>query len=106
MENKEKKKTIHVNVSKVFEYFLYLLGLACIGVGLYFYSKDLGYYGSNPFRFYEEMYVGGDAFNYMISASRSTAIMIKSLIWIVLGSLSILVGRTLTLSYGNKNKNV
>ena len=47
-------------------------------------SKDLDY-NDNPFKFDEHRYVGGDAYNFIISAARSSAVMTKSLIWMVAG---------------------
>lgn len=87
------EKTININPKKVFEYLLYVLGFIFLIKGFLLYSDDL-FYTDNPMKFYEEHYVGGDAYNYIISAARSSAIMIKSLIWIVLGCFSILIGRT------------
>ena len=90
-------KTINLNLLKITEWFLYVLGIIFLIKGFIFYSKDL-FYTDNPLKFYEEHYVGGDAYNYIISAARSSAIMIKSLIWIVLGSFSIVIGRTLSVN--------
>ncbi len=58
-----------------------------------YYSNDLDCGSYGVFDFDEKKYVGGDAYNYIISASRSSAVMIKSLIWVVLGFCSIIVGR-------------
>ena len=71
-----------------------VLGVVFIIIGINYYGEDLecGSYG--VFDFDEKKYVGGDAYNYIISASRSSAVMIKSLIWFVLGSCSIIIGRT------------
>ena len=93
MENAEEKK-VNVTFTKVMEFGLYIIGIIFLIIGFNYYSKDLrcGSYG--VFDFYENKYVGGDAYNYIISASRSAAVMIKSLIWIVLGSCSIIIGRT------------
>lgn len=92
MENEEKK--VNVTFSNIMEWTLYVLGVVLIIIGINYYGKDLrcGSYG--VFDFDEMTYVGGDAYNYIISAARSTAVMIKSLIWVVLGSCSIIVGRT------------
>ncbi len=62
--------------------------------GGYIYNQDLGY-SSNPMDFHEERYVGGDAYNYIISASRSAAVMVKSLFWVILGCTSIIISRTI-----------
>lgn len=92
MENQEKK--VNVTFSNIMEWTLYVLGVVFIIIGINYYGEDLecGSYG--VFDFYEKKYVGGDAYNYIISASRSAAVMIKSLIWFVLGSCSIIIGRT------------
>ena len=94
MEDGE-QKTVEIRFNKILVYILYLLGLIFIIAGFYYYSQDLDY-NQDPLLFYEKKYVGGDAYNYIISASRSTAVLIKSLIWIVLGCSSILTGRTFT----------
>lgn len=105
MENlSEEKKEINVTTSDeqtvnlkfriIFKWALAVLGLVFIMYGGYMYSQDLGY-SSNPMDFHEERYVGGDAYNYIISASRSAAVMIKSLIWFVLGCTSIIISRTI-----------
>lgn len=92
MENEEKK--VNVTFSNIMEWTLYVLGVVFIIIGINYYGQDLecGSYG--VFDFDEKEYVGGDAYNYIISASRSSAVMIKSLIWFVLGSCSIIIGRT------------
>ena len=90
MEQKGKKTT------KTIECILYVIGLIFIIIGAIYYLQDLKYTPLMPFKFEEHLYVGGDAYNYIISAARSTAVMIKSLIWIVLGSSSIIIGRTLS----------
>lgn len=94
MENGE-QKTVEIKFYKILMYILYLLGVIFIIKGFYYYFQDLDY-NQDPLLFYEKKYVGGDAYNYIISASRSTAVLIKSLIWIVLGCFSILTGRTFT----------
>lgn len=97
MENEEKK--VNITLPKVLEWTLYVLGIVFIIVGIKYYDQDLecGSYG--VFDFEEKKYVGGDAYNYIISASRSTAVMIKSLIWFVLGSCSIIIGRTFSINH-------
>ncbi len=88
-------KTVNLNFTKIFEIVLYVLGIIFITLGFKYYAKDLSF-GDNPLKFYEERYVGGDAYNYIISAARSSAVMVKSLIWIVLGCSSMIIGRTLS----------
>ena len=91
----QKEKTINLNFTKVFEWILYVLGIIFILFGFSYYFEDLKS-SDNTLKFYEEQYVGGDAYNYIISAARSTAIMVKSLIWVVLGCSTILIGRTMS----------
>lgn len=89
----QQEKTIDVKFTKVLEIVLYILGFIFLFFGFQYYFQDLDYH-SNPLNFYEERYVGGDAYNYIISAARSSAVMIKSLIWIILGCSSLIIGRT------------
>ncbi|MCS2333630.1 hypothetical protein [Bacteroides sp. BFG-606] len=91
----EQQKTVNLNFIKIFEIIFYVLGVIFITFGFKYYAKDLNF-GDNPLKFYEEQYVGGDAYNYIISASRSSAVMVKSLIWMVLGCSSVIIGRTLS----------
>jgi len=93
VEQQEKK--VNINFFKIFEIILYVLGIIFIVFGFEYYAEDLNF-GDNPLKFYEERYVGGDAYNYIISAARSSAVMVKSLIWIVLGCSSIIIGRTMS----------
>ena len=91
-ESNEGKVTINFN--QILYIALYVFGIIAIIIAFLWYNKDLEISsGGDPFRFYEKTYVGGDAYNYIISASRSTAVMIKSLIWMVLGCSSIIAGR-------------
>lgn len=90
----QKEKTVNLNLTKIIEWVLYVLGITFILFGFNYYFEDLKSIDS-PLEFYEKKYVGGDAYNYIISAARSTAIMVKSLIWIVLGCSSIIIGRTM-----------
>ena len=89
-----KNETVNINPLKVTEWLLYVIGGVCLAIGFYYYSNDVNY-NNTPCDFYQQQYVGGDAYNLIITASRSTAIMVKSLIWIVLGCSSIIVGRTI-----------
>lgn len=85
---------VELNFTVIFKWALLVLGVCFIVYGGYLYTEDLDYY-SDPMMFYEKRYVGGDAYNYIISAARSTAIMVKSLIWVVLGSTAVLGSRTI-----------
>lgn len=89
----EEERRIKIKFTTILEYLFYIAGLVLILVGIDFYNEDLEY-SWNVFKFDEVKYVGGDAYNFIISAARSSAVMIKSLIWIVLGCTSILIGRS------------
>ena len=88
------EQTVNLNFRIILKWALVVLGLVFIVYGGYLYNQDLNY-SSNPMYFHEERYVGGDAYNYIISASRSSAVMVKSLICFVLGCTSIIVSRTI-----------
>lgn len=89
-----KEKTVNVSFASIVKCGLVVLGFIFLIVGFDYLIQDL-HYSDNPMKFIEERYVGGDAYNYIISAARSTAIMVKSLIWVVLGCSSIIVSRTI-----------
>lgn len=92
VENELKKEeTINFELHHVIEFALYIVGIVLIILCISKYGQDLETY-SGEFRFSEKSYVGGDAYNYIISAARSTAVMVKSLIFAVLGSSSIICG--------------
>lgn len=88
------EKTVRVNFKVIIKWCLVIVGLMCLSQGVNLLLEDV-FYSSNPMAFTEERYVGGDAYNYIISAARSTAVMVKSLIWVVLGCSSIIVSRTI-----------
>lgn len=90
----EQPTMVELSLTAILKWILFLLGIVFIAYGGYLYTEDVNYY-SSPMMFDEKRYVGGDAYNYIISASRSTAIMVKSLIWVVLGSTTVLVSRTI-----------
>ena len=83
------------STSKIVAALFYILGIALIGVAIYYLSNDLRpeYSFEKHYYFKAREYVGGDAYNYIISAARSTAIMVKSLIYAVLGCTSMIMGR-------------
>ena len=91
MVSKEKKSA----VSKFFAVVFYIAGAVLIGFAVYYLNKDLQpkYSFAGEYYFNEYEYVGGDAYNYIISAARSTAIMVKALIYAVLGCTSLISGR-------------
>jgi len=93
----EEEKTVNLTFRGIAKWCLYILGVVFLLVGMSFYFKDVDYY-SSPMQFHEERYVGGDAYNYIISAARSAAVMIKSLIWVVMGCSSIIIGRTFSVT--------
>ena len=80
---------------KLLAALFYIVGSVLIGVCIYYLSNDLKpeYSWASEYYFDPKKYVGGDAYNYIISATRSTAIMVKSLIYAVLGSTSIIFAR-------------
>lgn len=75
---------VTINLTTVLRTVLLVAGVASIIVAFSLYAKDLDTV-DGPFNFDEERYVGGDAYNYIISAARSSAVMVKSLIWMVFG---------------------
>ena len=87
-----KTETVNINLGKVIEWGCYLLGAIFVIIAFVKMGKDLDY-KDNPFSFYEHRYVGGDAYNYIISAARSSAVMVKSLIWMVAGCTALIIGR-------------
>ena len=91
MENLDAKISKRkVVVSVVIQCVFYIAALYFFDIAKDYYSDDCGY----KFHFDECKYVGGDAYNYIITAARSTALMVKSLIWVILGCCSVLIGRT------------
>lgn len=89
-----KSETVNINISLVVEIALYIIGAILLYFAFKWYNSDLEVWREgDPFMFYEKRYVGGDAYNYIISASRSAAVVSKSLIWTILGCTSILAGR-------------
>lgn len=90
-ENSNNQK-VTLNFSKILRVVVYIIGIISIIVSFCLYILDLPTYGS-PFEFKEESYVGGDAYNYIISAARSSAVMVKSLIWMVFGCTMLIIGR-------------
>lgn len=89
-----KSETVNLNISLIVEIALYVVGAILLWFAFKWYNNDLEVWSKNdPFMFFEKRYVGGDAYNYIISASRSAAVVTKSLIWTILGCTSILVGR-------------
>lgn len=88
----EKKETITINLEKTVEWGCYVLGLIFVTIAFIKMGKDLDV-NDSPFDFHEYRYVGGDAYNYIISAARSSAVMVKSLIWMVAGCSTLIIGR-------------
>lgn len=89
-----KSETVNLNISLIVEIALYVIGAILLWFAFKWYNSDLEVWSKNdPFMFSEKRYVGGDAYNYIISASRSAAVVTKSLIWTILGCTSILAGR-------------
>lgn len=94
-ETPEEKKsdTVNLNLNLVLEIAFYIIGVICLILAFKWYGKDLDIYSDNPFRFSEERYVGGDAYNYIISAARSSAVVGKCIFWSILAGASIICGR-------------
>lgn len=91
-EEQKKSDSVNITFSKVMEYVYYVLALVLLIAAIVTYTKDLRCYDTQ-FDFIEHKYVGGDAYNYMISASRSSAVMIKCLILTVSGFSFAIIGR-------------
>lgn len=87
---------ITIIASWIVEIALYVIGAVLLSYAFEWYNNDLEadfLHKNDPFMFAERRYVGGDAYNYIISASRSAAIVTKSLFWAILGCTSIIAGR-------------
>lgn len=91
-KDSSKSDSVNVSISKVVEYGCYVLALIFLIAAIVAYNKDLRC-TDGPFEFREHRYVGGDAYNYIISASRSTAVMVKCLIMTVSGFSFAIIGR-------------
>lgn len=98
MDSKKKQKIYNI-IMILLQLSFYVLALVFFERAKWLYQSDVGsgYHRFGNFYISEFNYVGGDAYNYIITAARSSAVMIKSLIWVVLGCSSILVGRTFRL---------
>ena len=88
----ENKETVNVDGKRVIEWICYIAGVVFIIIAFINLGKDLDF-KDDPFDFYEKRYVGGDAYNFIISAARSSAVMVKSLVWMVAGCSALLFGR-------------
>lgn len=85
-----------IDLNAILQWLFYILGAVLIVMSIMKYNADLETY-KDEFHFDEIGYVGGDAYNYIISAARSTAIMIKSLILALFGCTSIIAGLILSI---------
>lgn len=94
----KKSDTVNLNLNLILEIAFYVVGIICLIFAVKWYGKDLDIYSDNPFRFSEEHYVGGDAYNYIISAARSSAVVGKSIFWSILAGTSIICGRLTTIA--------
>lgn len=90
-------EVVSVTFSSILEKVLYVAGVALIIFSVVKYGADLETY-KGEYRFDEIGYVGGDAYNYIISAARSAAVMVKSLILAVLGCSSVISGLLIRIS--------
>lgn len=89
---KEKSDSINITLSKFIEYGCYVFAVIFLIAAIVAYNKDLDCYDT-PFDFREHRYVGGDAYNYIISAARSTTVMVKCLVMTVTGFSFAIIGR-------------
>lgn len=92
VQKKEKTDSVDVSSAKIVEYACYTFAVLFLIAAVVIYNKDL-HCSDGPFDFHEQRYVGGDAYNYIISAARSSAIMVKSLIMTVSGFSFVIIGR-------------
>ena len=83
---------------KLLAALFYIVGSVLIGVCIYYLSNDLKpeYSWASEYYFDPKKYVGGDAYNYIISATRATAIMVKSLVYAILGCTSLILGQLIS----------
>ena len=91
------EETVEFKWATVLSWARNIVGAILIIMCIVKLNQDLTTY-SGEFRFEEESYVGGDAYNYIISAARSAAVMTKALIYGVLGSSSIISGLLIKIS--------
>ena len=99
MDSKEmqSEEVVKLKAGALLQWGLYAVGAILIILSLCKYSADLNTY-KDEYHFSEVTYVGGDAYNYIITAARSSAVMIKSLVLAVLGCTSIISGLLLKIS--------
>ena len=72
---------------------LYLTGFILLGVSIYFFYESFSYMVIDENGQLDKKFVGGDAYNYIISGTYSTTIMLRSLLFAVLGSVFLLMGK-------------
>lgn len=96
--DREKIAIVEMYVRKIAEYAMYAAGvvLLCLAVSVYSSDLTLKFHG-DEFEFHERKYVAVDAYNYIISASRSSAVMVKSLILAVSGFATIIIGQLMAI---------
>lgn len=93
-EQSQSKNFITIDNSKIGAWIFYILGIICLLFAQNFFFDDLELRsGGNRYLFYGETYVGGDAYNYIISAARSAAVMTRGLILAVCGCSFIIIGK-------------
>lgn len=91
------EETVEFKWTTILSWLLYVVGAILVIMCVVKLNQDLTTY-KGEFRFEEKAYVGGDAYNYIISAARSAAVMTKALIYGVLGSSSIISGLLIKIS--------
>ncbi len=96
--NDLKNATVEVCARKIVEYTMYVVGVVLLCFAISVYSNDLCLkFPRDEFEFHERKYVAVDAYNYIISASRSSAVMVKSLILAVSGFATIIIGQLMAI---------
>ena len=96
-KNQTKKECSDLHNTKssiVFKRIWYIIGAILLFIGIVLLFHDRTGVFDDQYYFYEKGYVGGDAYNYIITAARSTAVMVKSLIFVIMGCTSLLIGRS------------
>lgn len=95
-----------IDKSKIGAWIFYILGIVCLLFAQNFFFDDLDLNGADRCHFYEKIYVEGDAllYNILISATRSTAIMVRGLILAVCGCAFLIMGKLTAILGKLKNK--
>ncbi len=93
-----KEKLKNITAVRVVEYAMYVVGVVFLAFAIYYYCSDLLLkFDGDEYDFYEKKYVTVDAYNYIISATRSSTVMIKSLILALTGFATIIIGQLMAI---------